>query len=363
MRWHWPVFLATAALLSCSTSSSSPDQPVLDARIDALEDRHAPADLLPEAETAGDHKEACASELPPDLPDVNELPPDLADDEGTPEEEALPDVPTFPFEPCGEAGGSGNDDIPMCLVPASQFQMGSPDGECDQWNEDCTNEHPQHDVFLDDYFIDQTEIRAGRYAQCVAAGECPLPADQMMECNYGQPGREEHPINCVEWPGLAAYCLWAGKRLCTEAEWEKAASGENHQLWPWGDEWHDNWGNCPPPDCDDGFELTAPVGSFPWAASPYGLLDLDANVMEFVGDWYHDGYYTISPAGNPQGPCGGQEGCPGFPFKSIRGSGWRKEGLGFKSVDFQTRVALRFGYPPSGGGYDDVGARCCLSAP
>ena len=323
----------------------------------------SPADLLPEAETAGDHKEACASELPPDLPDVNELPPDLADDEGTPEEEALPDVPTFPFEPCGEAGGSGNDDIPMCLVPASQFQMGSPDGECDQWNEDCTNEHPQHDVFLDDYFIDQTEIRAGRYAQCVAAGECPLPADQMMECNYGQPGREEHPINCVEWPGLAAYCLWAGKRLCTEAEWEKAASGENHQLWPWGDEWHDNWGNCPPPDCDDGFELTAPVGSFPWAASPYGLLDLDANVMEFVGDWYHDGYYTISPAGNPQGPCGGQEGCPGFPFKSIRGSGWRKEGLGFKSVDFQTRVALRFGYPPSGGGYDDVGARCCLSAP
>lgn len=394
--------LLALAGLACSSPASPPDQPDLAETLDTLQERRSPADAPPEAEIVGDLKETCATELPPDsadldlaevdlypdVPDVPdlaevELPPDLADeedvaldepaeleiptdeidDENGVEEELAPDVPSFPFDPCGEAGGNGADDVPMCLVSASPFEMGSPMGECAQWEEDCSNEHPQHIVSLDSYFIDQTEIRAGKYAECVAAGGCPLPADQMMECNYNKPGREQHPINCVEWPGIAAYCQWTGKRLCTEAEWEKAAAGETHQIWPWGDEWHDGWGNCPPPDCDDGFEQTAPVGSFPWAASPYGLLDQDANVMEFTNDWYMDSYYTVSPPSNPKGPCGGQGECPGNSFKSIRGTGWRKEGLGFKAVEFQTRISVRFGYPPTGGGYDDVGGRCCVSAP
>ena len=334
----------TVARQDAEHNEESGDQP----RWDLLFDSEASEmidNLVPDA----DQWDADQHELhPEDLHDQSDV-------------DAAVDVPAFPFAPCGPAGGNGKDPVPMCEIPAAAFPMGSPPGECAPWGADCSNEMPQHEVFLAAYLIDQTEIRTLAYRQCVEEGGCTVPEEKTPTCNFQKEDAALHPINCVDWNGLNAYCQWAGKRLCTEAEWERAATGEEHHLYPWGDEWHDGWSNCAPSACNDGFALTAPVGSFPWAASPHGLLDMEANLMEFTSDWYKPGYYASSPSENPAGPCPGEVTCAVSTDKTLRGTSWREESLGFKPVEFQARLALRFGYPPAGGGYDDVGARCCQS--
>ena len=216
--------------------------------------------------------------------------------------------------PAGEEGGDTwtrpTDGMVMVYVPAGEFLMGS--GDADGLAED--NEKPQHTVYLGAYWIDRTEVTNAQYRKCVEAGACREP-----ECPYSW-GHEsaynapDHPVVCVSWYDARAYAAWVGGWLPTEAEWEKAARGTDGRIYPWGDEFDGNRLNYCDRNCtkgdidtsvDDGYVVTAPVGSYLSGTSPYGALDMAGNVWEWVADWYDAEYYGRSPARNPQGPASG----------------------------------------------------------
>jgi formylglycine-generating enzyme required for sulfatase activity len=176
-------------------------------------------------------------------------------------------------------------------VPAGEFLMGSPEGVGQ------ADEHPQHTVYLDAFWIMQTEVTNAQYAQCVAAGACGSPDNsRWQDAAYA-----DHPVTYVDWDQANAYAQWAGGRLPTEAEWEKAARGTDGRTYPWGNE-------APAAslaNCCHFVNDTTPVGSYPAGASPYGALDMAGNVWEWTSDWYDSSYYSQSPAQNPSGPTGG----------------------------------------------------------
>jgi formylglycine-generating enzyme required for sulfatase activity len=200
----------------------------------------------------------------------------------------------------------------MVRVPHGTFAMGSPDGT----GED--DEHPRHPVTLAAFCIDRTEVTVKAYEACVAANRCTAPHREISpHCNH--PDRPDHPVNCVDWHQAVAYCRWRGKRLPTEAEWEYAARGSDGRLYPWGNEPPSatrlnacgrecvTWGKrvlgreWPTMyDGDDGWVTTAPVGSFPAGASPFGALDMAGNVWEWTADWR--GSYPASAVTAPRGP-------------------------------------------------------------
>jgi serine/threonine-protein kinase len=201
----------------------------------------------------------------------------------------------------------------MVLVPGGEFMMGTFSGDED--------EKPAHTVYLDAFQVDIHEVTNHQYRQCVDAGVCNPPENAVfLVSDYSQ-----HPVVNVSWQDAEDYCEWAGKRLPTEAEWEKAARGTDQRTYPWGndplDGIHANFAdknsfvNWADPDIDDGYSQTSPVGSFPAGASPYGALDMAGNVWEWVADWYDKNYYSQSPYENPQGP--GK-----MPYKVIRGGSW-----------------------------------------
>lgn len=205
--------------------------------------------------------------------------------------------------------------------------MGSDEGELD--------EGPAHEVYLDAYWIDLTEITNGMYALCVESGSCIPPMESgshTREAYYGNQNFADYPVIFMAWNMADAYCQWAGARLPTEAEWEKAARGENAQTYPWGEDWDVvtrkrlNFADISNVEmasdlsrANDGYRDTAPVGSFPAGQSPYGVYDLAGNVWEWVADWYDPLYYLDSPQDNPAGPAGptGE-----ITMKSMRGGGW-----------------------------------------
>ena len=245
-------------------------------------------------------------------------------------------IATPPPEPACPAG--------MTKIPGGKFFMGSDD------KTDLDDERPAHQVTLSPYCIDTTEVTVAKYKECSDRGECRrAPRENEWEgidaasrriydplCNTRDADKKgNHPVNCVDWELASAYCKATGRRLPTEAEWEFATRGSDGRKYPWGDETPNTgdrlnacgkecvaWGKKhPDPDnplgamypADDGFATTAPVGSFPKGASPFGVQDVVGNVWEWVGDWYAP--YQPGAQDNPTGPADGKE-------RVMRGGSW-----------------------------------------
>jgi formylglycine-generating enzyme required for sulfatase activity len=258
-----------------------------------------------------------------------------------------------------DTGGLFCDDSAVCpsgmnLLGCGQFVMGSEAGEGD------SDELPEHVVTLSAFCIDDSEVTNGAYAECVRVAVCSQPRDLNSVTRrpyYGVETYRSYPVLNVDWVQAQTYCEWVGKRLPTEAEWEKAARGgcemsapggcgaEDERTYPWGED---------PPTCtlanfygcvtDSDY-----VGARLAGSGPYGTKDLAGNVYEWVADWYDPGAYAACGGGgciDPQGPETGGE-------RVFRGGSW-------ESTVGYLRTANRFRQVP---GYSDghLGFRCAAS--
>jgi eukaryotic-like serine/threonine-protein kinase len=220
--------------------------------------------------------------------------------------------------------------ITFVCVPSGKFLMGSNDTD----KSAVDDEKPQHSVYVDEFWIMETPVTNAQYQRCVTANACTPPNNKI----WNQFEYANHPVTHVNWQQANEYAVWAGGRLPTEAEWEKAARGIDGRIFPWAN---------PEPDetllnYNQKCKGTTDVGSYPTGASIYGTLDMAGNVWEWVADWYNEGYYAISPASNPLGPASGD-------FRVLRGGSWYVD-------SYYVRTVYRDRHPPH---YlsDDVGFR------
>jgi formylglycine-generating enzyme required for sulfatase activity len=240
--------------------------------------------------------------------------------------------------------------VPMRLVPAGEFTMGSENGD--------DTERPVHTVYLDAYYIDKYEVTNALYQACVSAGVCDPPHYTGSKTRssyyghyYGNSQYADYPVINVDWNQANTYCEWRGARLPTEAEWEKAARGADGRTYPWGN----NAPTCSLANFAPNLASRKPcvgdtraVGSYPAGASPYGIYDLAGNVWEWVADWYDENYYAVSPSRNPLGPSSGL-------YRVFRGGSW-------DNVENLLRASTRLMAVPNFW-YLDIGFRCARSLP
>ena len=213
----------------------------------------------------------------------------------------------------------GKDGAPMVLIPAGDFLMGTPLSNRDGGRD----EYPQRLISLDAFYMDVYEVTNGRYLTFITATGHRFPENprdkklSLWKESTVPDVFKDHPVVNVDWDDATAYCAWAGKRLPTEAEWERAARGTNGRRFPWGDveptrvlaNYLNQW---------RGGAALEPVGSHPLGASVEGVHDLEGNVWEWIADWYDSHYYKVGPTRNPRGPSDGTR-------RVIRGSGWESE--------------------------------------
>ncbi len=192
--------------------------------------------------------------------------------------------------------------------------MGSEEGDED--------EQPVHEVTLDAFWIDRTEVTNAQFAGCVADGACQPPSETSSSTRdpyYGNDEFADYPVIYVSWNDASEFCEWAGGRLPTEAEWEYAARGPESFTYPWGN----NGPSTSLLNFDTNVGDTSEVGSYPDGASWVGALDMAGNVWEWVNDWYDSGYYQNSPGENPRvrlqastGCCAGARGTTTSPTRA-----------------------------------------------
>lgn len=243
----------------------------------------------------------------------------------------------------------------MITIPAGEFHMGASSA-----SGGLPDEQPERSVFLSAFSIDRFEVTNEAYFHFVSTTghrmpENHNPAATLWKDRAPVHGIERHPVVNVSWTDADAYCRWAGKRLPTEAEWEKAARGTGGRRYPWGNHWDVSLANSASfwagrtvefesgADWEafwvkgegariakekglNGEVLTMPVGSFPAAVSVYGLYDMAGNVAEWVQDWYDPNYYPTAPLTNPTGPERGA-------IKSMRGGSWLKPAVSLRTSD------------------------------
>lgn len=250
--------------------------------------------------------------------------------------------------------------------------VGNPEGD----------EQPVRTVYLDAFYIDRTEVSNRDFMRFVSSTGHVTQAEkrglgqvwgedgwfEQPDADWRHPmgpddsieGLDDHPVVQVSWNDAEAYCAWADKRLPTEAEWEKAGRGLDARDYPWGSDFDPAKLNYCDAECtqlshfndrsaSDGFARTAPVGSFPGGASPYGAVDMVGNVWEWVHDWYDARYYAYMPSSNPPGP-DRSAGIGADHHRVVRGGSWTSE------RDF-ARVTSR-SYDPPDNSYFGVGFRC-----
>ena len=262
---------------------------------------------------------------------------------------------------------SPKDGMVMVYVPAGPFLMGSANSDPNARDD----EKPQRMVYLDGYWIDQTPVTNRMFAKFVAETGYQTKAEKegwswvwrminesvgvslpfkTQGANWQHPrgsksnraGKWDHPVVHVTWHDVQAYCQWVGRRLPTEAEWEKAARSSDGRLYPWG--------NTEPNDkllnFNDNISDTTSVGNYPAGASPYSALDMAGNVWEWTADWYDADYYNYAPQRNPQGPVIGR-------LRINRGGSWhvgaQRVGVGYRSRSSLSNCN------------DDLGFRCAAS--
>ena len=248
---------------------------------------------------------------------------------------AFADEPT----PCGSKPAD------MACIPAGPFLRGSMKG----WKD----ERPQETVELDAYFMDLNEVTYPDYQDCVKAKACRKGGP-----NYPHFNGPKQPINGIQWFGAVEFCQWKGKRLPTEAEWEKAARGTDGRTYPWGEE----KATCAraiikegePNGCGKG--IVWDVGSRP--PNPYGLFDMAGNSWEWVQDWYSPSYAACGKdcqGKNPKGPCGGALTCKGHEERIVRGGSWYWDGA-------YCTTTKRRSHHPGNTPFHHFGFRCAKDA-
>jgi formylglycine-generating enzyme required for sulfatase activity len=248
---------------------------------------------------------------------------------------------------------TGEDGMTLLYVPAGEFTMGSYAWDalaiCQKSRNDCyvtwfTDEQPPHRVNLDAFWIDKTEVTNKMYSSCVDAGACRSPISKRSHYHsryYGNADYDNYPVIYVDWKMAKTYCEWAGRRLPTEAEWEKAARGTKGSLYPWGDNAPNtsllNFGNY--------VGDTSEVGKYPGGASLYGALDMAGNVWEWVSSLYES---------YPYDEADGRENLDSSDARVVRGGAWN-------DYAYVARSAERYRYVARDSN-STVGFRCAVSA-
>jgi formylglycine-generating enzyme required for sulfatase activity len=243
--------------------------------------------------------------------------------------------------PAGTIRLASKDGMQLVYVPAGVFWRGSENDE----SQSRPDEKPKQAMYLDAFWLDRTEVTNSMYASCVRGGACEMPAQTSSQRNlfyYGQEAFDDYPVIYVSWSDAERYCRWAGRRLPSEAEWEKAARGVDSRIYPWG--------NVPASgrlaNYDNQVGDSTRTGSYPGGASPYGVLDMAGNVAEWVADWFDPRYYLSTAVINPIGPDQGE-------FRVQRGGSWLSQ-----AHVIRTAYRLR-NYPSSN--FEGIGFRCAVS--
>ncbi|MFQ5596716.1 MAG: formylglycine-generating enzyme family protein [Nitrospiria bacterium] len=236
----------------------------------------------------------------------------------------------------------------MVAISAGTFLRGSDKVDVNQQASELgtlkpwyLDEHPAHQLHLPLFYIDKFEVTNTEYKLFIDATHSRPPVSF-----FGRsfpPGRQQYPVTDINWYEASRYCEWKGKRLPTEAEWEKAARGTDGREFPWGNDYDKKKLNAG----DSGIGDIAPIGSFQEGASPYGVMDMSGNVWEWTADWYQpypDSTYQAELFGEKQ--------------KVFRGGGWG--GIGHYALPLFYRTAYRSSIPPEEA-YADLGFRCAKS--